>query len=315
MAHPIKKFIYHHTFTAKIYYFIRSFRHDRHNWMSDKHFAKWYYHKNTGKKLNLKEPKSFDEKIWYLKLYDKDPLKTKCSDKLGVREYVKECGLGFLLNDIYAVYDKFEEIDFKALPGRFFLKCTHTSGCNVIYDASKEFDYEYYKHEFDFWLRRNYYWESREWNYASIPHQIVCERVLEDRQGKLPWDYKFFCFDGEVKLLTLDIGVADSTGEHAESYYRNVYDKSFNLLPVKETRENYPQTVCRPENYENMVRYAEILSKPFRHCRVDLYNVDGKVYFGELTFHHGGGCNQFQPKEFGDQLGQYINLEGIGNGD
>lgn len=314
MAHPLKVFIYHHNITAKLYYYIRNFRRDCRNWMSDRRFAKWYYHKNTGRTLNLQNPSNFDEKIWYLKLYDREPLKAKCSDKLTVREYVKECGLEEILNEVVGVYDRFQDIEFQKLPDRFFIKCTHTSGCNVIYDAARPFDYDYYRHEFDYWMKRDYYWGSREWNYRGLKPKIICEQVLTDKKGNLPMDYKFFCFAGRVVILSLDIGVAELSGEHAVSYCRNIYDRDFKLLPVKESRENSPEPVRAPEHYEKMVEYAEILSRPFRHCRVDLYNLDGKIYFGELTFHHGGGCNNFQPEEFAAKLGSYIDISGLKSG-
>lgn len=311
MAHPIKEFIYHHEITARIYFYIRGFRRDCHNWMSEEKFAKWYYKKNTGMELELDNPKSFDEKIWFLKLYDKNPLKKICSDKLTVRDYVKECGLESILNEVYGAYDSFEQVEFEKLPKRFFMKCTHTSGCNAIYDKDKPFDYKYYKHEFNYWLRRDYYWESREWNYKGLSSKIICEKILEDKEGKLPADYKFFCFQGKVEILTLDIGVASQNGEHSATYWRNIYNRSFELIDVKETRESYPGEISKPKNYDDMVRYAEILSKPFRHCRVDLYNIEGRIYFGEITFHHGGGCNNFEPKEFAYRLGDCIDIRGI----
>lgn len=311
MAHPFKVFLYHHKLTAKLYTRIRNYRYDKRKQMSDLEYAQWSFKQATGKELNLETPVTFDEKIQYLKLFDRNPLKPVCSEKYNVRQYVKDCGLENILNDVYGVYHSFEEIDFDKLPEECFIKCTHTSGANVIFNRNKPFDYMYYRYEFDFWLQRNYYWNSREWNYRDIPARIICEPVLRDQFGRLPMDYKFFCFGGEVKIVSLDIGVASEEGEHALDYYRNIYDRNFELLPVTETRKNYEGEVKKPEKYELMVEYAEILSKPFRHCRVDLYNVDGKIYFGEITFHHGSGCNHFQPEEWAVKLGSYINIEGL----
>ncbi len=309
-AQSIKKMIYHHEITAKLYNIIRNYRRDKDNKLTDEEFAKKYYHKNTGKILNTENPQTFDEKLWYLKLHERDPLLTICTDKYRVRDYVTKCGLSHLLNNLYGVYDSFEEIPFETLPEAFFIKCNHTSGTNVIYDRNQKFDYKFYKHEFDFWMQRNYYWGSREWNYKDISPKIICEKILRDKNGKLPMDYKLMCFGGKVKLLFLDIGVATSQGEHAEHYYRNIYDRDFKLMPIKETRENYLENpVDKPENWDLMIEYAEKLAQPFKTCRVDLYNVDGKIYFGEITFYHGGGCNNIQPDEWAKIMGSWIPLE------
>lgn len=118
------------------------------------------------------------------------------------------------------------------------------------------------------------------------------------------------CFDGVVKMIFLDIGTADASGQHAAEFYRNVYDEDFNLLPVRVTREVYTEKIIpKPENFEKMVEYAQILSKPFRHCRVDLYNMNGQIYFGEITFHHAGGCNKIEPEEWAIKMGDWISID------
>lgn len=312
-VHPLKRFLYHHTITVKLYNIIRNYRRDKRNNMSDEEFAQWMYANHTGgKTLDLKNPKTFDEKVWYLKLHEKDELQTKCTDKYLVREYVKECGLEHILNEVYGVYDSFKEIPFDKLPERFFIKCTHTSGANAIYDRNKAFDYVYYKNELEYWMKRNYFWGSREYNYKDLEPKIICEQILEDKNGKLPMDYKFMCFGGKVKMLFLNIGLATEDGEHADDAYCNVYDREFNLLPIQDERENYlGNDIVKPDNWEQMIEYAEILSKPFRHCRVDFYNVDGKIYFGEITFHHGGGCNGIEPEEWAYKMGEWISIEGL----
>lgn len=311
MAYSLKIFLYHHQLLTDLYNVIRNKNYNKRNKMSEEDFARWFYKRETGRELNLISPKTFDEKIWYLKLYDHDPLKTVCTDKYQVREYVKQCGLESILNHVFGVYERFEAIEFESFSTEVFIKCTHTSGCNVIYDPKKSFDYRYYKNEFNFWLQRNYYWNSREWNYKDVPARIICESVIRDKNGNLPIDYKFFCFGGNVEIVSIDIGVANKDGEHAINYYRNIYNCNFELLPVKETRERYAGNVEKPFNFEKMVEYAEILSKPFRHCRVDFYDVDGQIYFGEMTFYHGSGCNHFEPKEWDERLGELINIEGL----
>lgn len=250
--------------------------------------------------------------MWYLKLYDRNPLKTICTDKYRVREYVAQCGLEHILNELYGVYPSFGEIPFDSLPDRFFIKCSHTSGANAIFDRNREFDYAYYKNEFDFWMKRNYFWGSREWNYKDIEPRILCEKVITDKQGRLPVDYKFMCFDGKPKLLFMGIGIAAEDGDHASDGYCDVFDMDFHWLPVTDERAHYTEEpIQKPDNWDEMIAYAGTLAKPFRHCRVDLYNVDGKIYFGEITFHHGGGCNNIEPEEWSDRMGSWIHLEDL----
>lgn len=280
--------------------------------ISDEKFAKRSYYRKTGRTLDLESPKTFDEKIWYLKLHNRDPLLTICSDKYRVREYVEQCGLGHILNEQYGVYDDASDIDFSQFQQPVFLKCNHTSGDNIIYDPQKDFDRDDFIKRFNFILKQNSYTKSREWNYKNIPPKIIAERVLRDKNGKLPLDYKFMCFGGEVKMLFLNIGLATETGKHANDAYCNIYDRDFNLLPITDERENYTgNDIVKPDNWEQMIEYAQILSKPFSHCRVDFYNVDGKIYFGEITFYHGGGCNDIQPLEWALRLGSWIDITKI----
>lgn len=182
-----KGILYHHTVTAKLYNIIRNYRRDRFNKLSDEEFAQMMYKEHTGEGLDLKNPRTFDEKVWYLKLHERDPLQTKCTDKYEVREYVEECGLGHILNEVYGIYDSFKAVPFDQLPDRFFMKCTHTSGANAIFDRNKPFDYKYQKNEFDFWMKRNYFWGSREWNYKDIKPRIICEKYWKIRMVSFLW--------------------------------------------------------------------------------------------------------------------------------
>ena len=132
--------------------------------------------------------------------------------------------------------------------------------------------------------------------------------MIRDKNGRLPLDYKFMCFDGEPKLLFLDLGVINPDQTYNHNYPRNIYDMEFNLLPVLETRPNAEYKVDKPDNFEKMVEVARALSEPFPFCRVDLYNVEGQVYFGEITFYHGGGCNSIQPEEWDLKIASWIDL-------
>lgn len=310
--HPLKRIIYSNDFTAKIYNVYRTYKRDKRKNMSDEDFAQWMYRNHTGNYLNLENPQTYDEKVWYLKLHERDELQRICSDKALVRGYVKECGLEDILIEEYGIFSSFSEIPFKSMPDRFFLKCTHTSGTNAIFDRNKRFDYNYQKNEFNYWMKRDYSLGSREWNYKGLKPQIICEKIIEDKDGRLPIDYKIMCFHGEAKMLFLNIGLARENGEHADDAFCNIYDRDFNLLPIKDERENYiGNDIVKPDNWDEMIKIAELLSKPFRHCRVDLYNVEGKIYFGEITFHHGGGCNGIEPKEWAYKMGDWISIDGL----
>ena len=312
-VHPLKRFLYHHAITFKMYNVIRNYRRDKYNKLSDEEFAGMYYEKHTGRKLNLDKPVTFDDRLWYLKLHVRDPLLTTCTDKYRVREYVKQCGLENILVELYGVYDSFEQIPFDELPDRFIIKCNHTSDMNAIFDRSKPFDYVYYKNEFSYWMKRNSFWGSREWNYKDIVPKIICEKLLIQPGKSCLDDYKCMCFDGKVKLVFGETGICMEDGSHNSASVRNVYDRDYNLLEgARFTRSNFPAKLLpKPLNYEKMVEYAEILSTPFRHVRVDLYNIEGKIYFGELTFYHQGCCSKVTPEELYYEAGSWINIEGL----
>lgn len=279
---------------------------------SEKHYAKWFYHLYTGKELNLDNPQRFDEKLWWLKLNNRDPMLTKCSDKYLVREYVKQCGYEDILIPQYEVLDSVKELDLTKYRFEVVAKCNHNSGGHVFYDpanpvSEKELKKRYKKLKYI--LKQDASVLSREWNYKNIPHKIIVEKVIRDKAGNLPIDYKFMCFNGEPKLLFLDLGVINKDNSYNHDYPRNIYDMDFQLLPVHETRPNADYEVQKPENFACMVEIARNLSKPFSHCRVDLYNIDGTIYFGEVTFYHGGGCNDIQPEEWDYMMGSWIDIQ------
>lgn len=275
---------------------------------SDERYARWMYRTYTGKELHLEDPKRFDEKLWWLKLNNRDPLLTLCSDKYRVREYIKECGLEDILIPQIAVYDNAKEIDFSAFREETILKCNHGSGENFFITPGTKIHEKSIRKKLNYALKQKYYLISREWNYKNIEPKIVADKVLRDRNGKLPFDYRFLCFDGEPKLLLVDDQVLCDDGSYNSGYPRNVYDIDFRLLPVKITREVSERTMEKPQNYDRMVEIARTLSKPFPHCRVDLYNLDGNIYFGEITFYHAGCCNRIEPEEWDYKMGSWIDL-------
>lgn len=274
-------------------------------------YAQVTYYIKCKKFLNLNNPQTFDEKIWWLKYHYFNPLMTICSDKWKVRDYVKACGLQDILNDCYGCYSSLDEIDIDVIPtDDFYLKINNTSGGNILCHKSV-FNIDNIRSKFNLLLKDNFYWHGREYNYRYINPCIIAEKVLkpDDDWGLL--DYKFLCFEGEPRLLFLDIGVANKDGSHAEDYYRNIYDMEFNVIDnIRETRDSYrPKDIKKPEKWDYMLDCCRKLSKPFPHCRIDLYYVGGSVIFGEITFFHGSGYNDFSPREADLMVGSWIPLD------
>lgn len=297
---------------------LRYFKASLNNLKSDEKFAKQMYKKYTGDDLNLENPQTYNEKLWWLKFHYRNPLQTICSDKYCVREYVKQCGLEEILVHLYGVYDNARDIKLDDFKHEVFLKVNAGSGGNIIYDPQKDFERKLFVWDFNSRLKHNCYMDSREWNYKNVPPKIVCEEVLRDSKGQLPKDYKFMCFGGEPKLLFYSDGVCDEKGMHSVEGQRftNVYDMEFNIVDMTVDQPSRPDIyVEKPETFGKMKEYAAILSRPFPQCRVDFYTFDGKIYFGEITFYHGGGCRKIQPEKWMLQMGHWIDLKSIDNKD
>ena len=295
---------------SSIYKFANKYKVNILSKVDDEKFAKLKYRENTGKGLNLCNPRTFNEKLWWLKIHNRDPLLTKCSDKVEVRDYVKEKGLEHILIPLYGVYKTPEEIDFNELPEKAFIKTNHGSGKNIIWDRNKPFNLKVFRKEFGNSLKGNYYYQSREWNYKNIKPRLIAEKMLVDNPGESLIDYRFLCFEGKVKLIFVDIETAAEDGSHSPYAKRNVYDKEFNLLDIKVAREHFEKNkVSKPMNFDQMLEYAERLSEPFVFARVDLYNIEGKIYFGEITFYPGGCTQLFEPNEYELEVGSWINLD------
>ena len=308
----IKKALKENKLTKGVYKALSNIYNYKYKIMSDEKFAKTKYEKRMGLKLDLDNPKTFDDKIWWLKINYHNPLITMCSDKYWVRDYVKMCGFSDILIELYGVYDKFEDIDFEKLPNRFFIKTNHGSGTNIIYDKSKNFEFEKYRKIFNKSLNNNYYYVHREWGYKNIEPKIICEKVLVEKNRKVPLDYKLFCFNGRVEYVTVNLASSDENGNHMETVEKNFYDRNFNYIDVRFSDDNFdPSLIQKPKNLDRMIEIAEKLSSPFPEVRVDLYNIDGKIYFGEMTFYHNGGYNESTPKDFVIKMGEKIKLPSI----
>lgn len=261
-----------------------------------------YYIDKSGRMPDLNHPKKFSEKLQWLKLHDRNPLKAQCSDKYLVREYVAKCGYEHLLNTLYEVYEHVNEINVDELPDKFVLKATHGSGWNLIVKDKRSINWFLWRLIMRSWLKQNIYWSGREWVYKDLKPRIVAEKYLEDETGELR-DYKFFCFNGEPRFMQLEVG------RYAGTNTRNFYDMDWKLMPFgKEIPHNPDIDVPRPNAFDEMKFIAKELSKPFSYVRVDLYQVNGKVFFGELTFFPAGGAPDFIPACYDEIFGGFNHL-------
>lgn len=259
------------------------------------------YRIKTGRNVDLKNPRRYTEKIQWYKLNYRTQLLSQCSDKYAVREYVESKGLGFLLNELYAVYDNADNIDFSALPAQYAMKANNSSGTNCFITDNAYADHEALRATAAGWLEHHARSVSGEWVYEDIKPRVLFERLLpRDRRNDLP-DYKFFCFNGEPFCLYTMI---DYTDNHANGKL-GFYDIEFNQLPYRRL-DFAPITTKleKPKNFEKMVEYARILARDFPHVRVDFYNIDGQIIFGELTFQNASGYTLFEPDEFDYIMGE-----------
>lgn len=266
------------------------------------------YHKKTGETLNLKNPVKYTEKQQWLKLYDQSPQKTKLVDKYLVRQYISEiCGKDVLI-PIIAIdgkdcwTDAFE-IDFEKLPNQFVLKCNHGSGYNIIVKDKlilTQKDIRKIKQQLNVWLKENFaYICGLELQYRDIKPLIYIERYMAINDD-LP-DYKFMCFSGKVKYCWVDKG-------RYTHHRRTVYNLDYQPMPFQ--LHTYERLLMdeRPDNFDKMIQIAEKLCGDWKYVRVDLYNVEGKIYFGEMTFSSGGGFEMAYPKEYNELIGEEIKL-------
>jgi len=273
------------------------------NW-SDEKYLKYKFKLVFGKELNLKNPQTFSEKLQWLKIYDRKPIYTTMVDKYEAKKYVADIiGKEYIIPTL-GVWNKFEDIDFDKLPSQFVLKCTHDSGGLVICRDKSKFDYKFAKKKINKSLKRNYFWQGREWPYKNVKPRIIAEKYMIDNKTQELRDYKFFCFNGEPKMLFI---ASDRQNPKEETKF-DFYDIDFNHLPFINGHPNSNKHIDKPETFDEMVRLAAILSKDIPHVRVDFYEIAGKLYFGELTFSHWSGFMPFQPPEWDKIIGDWLIL-------
>jgi len=277
------------------------------NWIPDDLYLKIIYRAETGKRLDLKHPKTYNEKLQWLKLYDRRPEYTMMVDKYEVRKYVAEkIGEEYLI-PLIGVYDSVDEIPWEGLPDKFVLKCTHGSGSNIICLDKKRLDIEEAKKKLGKWMKKNWYWFGREWAYKKIVPRIICEEYLTEN-GKAPDDYKFMCFNGVPRVIQVH---RDRYGNHTQDYY-DIGWKRINMTNNKVPISN--SELPKPENFDEMVDISRKLSRDTLYSRIDLYNIIGRIFFGEITLYPTSGFTLLEPEEFEVMFGDWISLENNENG-
>lgn len=268
----------------------------------DKMYLKLRYRLTTGRKLDLDNPVTFNEKLQWLKLYDRRPEYTVMVDKVKAKEYVADrIGTEYIIPTL-GVWDDPDEIDFDTLPDRFVLKCNHNSGCLCICKDKSRLDIPKVKADLRKGLRKNYFLMGREWPYKDVPRKILAEKFMIDESGTELKDYKVFCFDGEPEIIEVDYG-------RFTEHKRNIYGKDWDFIRMEiEYPSDEGHAIARPNKLAEMLDLARRLSKGIPHVRVDFYSVGNRLYWGELTFFHGSGYEHFNPHEWDERLGRLIKL-------
>lgn len=272
--------------------------------MSDMAYLKMMFYANLGKKLDFESPETFNEKMQWLKLYDRRPEYTTMVDKYAVKKYVADIiGEKYIIPTL-GVWDKFEDIDFDSLPDEYVLKCTHDSGGLVIVTDKAKLDKQEAEKKINKCLQKDYFMYGREWPYKNVKPRIIAEKYMVDESGYELKDYKFFCFNGEPKVMFI---ASDRQLEGEETKF-DFFDMQFNHLPFINGHPNAKHEIKCPPAFEEMKQLAKKLSKDIPCVRVDFYDINGQVYFGELTFFHWSGMVPFEPEEWDYKLGEWIKL-------
>jgi hypothetical protein len=272
--------------------------------LDDKSFSKLQYFRNHLRFPNLVTPVGFNEKIIWLKLHYRDPLLQVCADKLQVRDYVAETLDASFLIPLAAVWESPDGIDEATIPDNCVLKATHGSGWNIISRKSDKIDFAAAKKQLKQWLAMDFYEVGREWSYKGLPPRVLCESFLSGPDGESPWDYKLFCYHGKPRFVQVDY---NRFGKHTRALYDINWKRLDCSLEYPAPRFN----TARPETLGLMLEASRKLSQPFPFCRVDFYEVSGRVYFGEITFYPGKGVERFRPRVYDYVFGSPLNVASL----
>ena len=278
--------------------------------LNDYRDLKQEFYAKMNYELDLDYPRSFNQKIQWKKVNDRNPLLTVTTDKYEVRSYIKEV-LGEkqgnkILIPLYHVTSKPEDIPFDQLPGKFVMKPNHGSQMHLMVRNKDEVTREQLINESNKWLKKNFGFYTHEWAYRNIKRKIIFEKLLETRQGKLPKDYKLYCFHGKCEIIRIVKNRFD------REVFAGYFDTAWNLLNVEVPPFKANHYFEKPDNLKEMIRLAEQLSKPFDFVRVDLFNLNPELYFGELTHYEFSGFGRFEPESFDYLLGSYWHINSSG---
>ena len=274
------------------------------NRMSDAEYLKRKYRLRMKKELSLENPRTFNEKLQWLKINDRKDIYTTMVDKYEAKKYVANIIGGEYIIPTLGIYGKFEEIDFDKLPNQFVIKCTHDSGGLAIVKDKSKMDLRKIRKKINKSLKRNYYYIGREWPYKNVKPRIIVEKYMEDKNNEFMRDYKIFCFNGKPEIMYLSEGLEDH-----KTAGISFYDMDMKLTGCR--RSDYRPIAYvpeKPKNFEKMKEFSAILSKGIPHLRVDWYEINGKLYFGELTFSTCGGMMPFEDENWDKKLGDLIDL-------
>ena len=272
-------------------------------WLSDKKYLCLLSSFVFGRSFNLDNPQTFNEKLNWLKIYNRDPKYTMMADKFAVKQMIADLGIpGLHTTKCYGVWNKFEEIDIESLPSKFVLKATHDSSGATICKDKTFFDWKKVRKKFKHLLSLNNYWGGREWIYKDIPPRLIAEELLDDDSGHELTDYKFWCFNGEPKYMYVT--------NKGEQIYENFYDMDFNVVDISHGFLRRQPEYDKPAEFEKMKEFAVQLSKGIPFARVDFFDVKGKIYFGEFTFYDWGGLRPFEG-DWDEKLGKMLQLPNV----
>lgn len=271
--------------------------------ISDKLYIKLLFKQNLGYNLNLNNPQTFNEKLQWLKINDRQEIYKTLVDKYAVRQYLEKMFGAQYLFPLLGVWDKYEDIDFSLLPEKFVLKCTHDSGSVYIVDKKTQVNYEELGKKITKKLKKNYYWLGREWAYKDVPPRIIAEKYMQDESGGELADYKMLCFNGKVKCsFTCTERFSD------DGLKVTFFDLDWNKMPFERHYPASDKKIEKPVNYQQMIRFAEQITKDMIFARVDFYELNGQLYIGEITLYPGDGLEEFTPQEYDKILGDMMVL-------
>ena len=273
------------------------------DWMDDEPYLKLAFKVKMGYPLNLDKPRTFNQKLQWLKLYNRKPLYTQLVDKYAVRQYIAEkIGEEYLIPLVGGPWNSADDIDFDLLPEQFVLKCNHDSGGVIVCRDKSKLDIPAVKKKLEHKLAVNYYKSSREWPYKNVKPCIIAEKYMEDSSGVNLNVYKFLCFDGEPRII--------QTIQNDKTAYESIdyFDLDWNLLELKQNYPNSAHPLKKPELLEDMIAISRKLCEGFPFIRTDLYEINGRVYFSELTFYSDSGMAKFDPPEWDEKIGSWLKL-------